>query len=545
MTRTPTLKSALDDALQIVRVDSFHGGLHSDADPLDLELNESPDCQNVKISKTGAVIGRQGFYQMSSTAANADGIAFLYDDNGNTAMALWANGNLYRVILSIPVLTAAAVYTAGRRIAHTTLNNILYYSDGLVPLRQWDPATGIEQAVANTSTAAGNVNPPAANVLCTYNGAILAGNCITTGVLEPSGLRWSDTNNPNSWIGTNIYQVGQGQGGYINSMVPFGISSVGVSPFKALFVGKSQNGCYALSGPLSGLSEALLNITAGVRDGATVKYVPGPSGGGAVMFLGTDFSVWYTNGVESGQISQKFQQELSDYLTYVLTLNNRQKFTAALNSQDNQYILDVGLNRQYVYDYGHKAWTRYAGWTSGYWCQAVDSVGAPQLWVADTTNAKLNLIGGTTDNGTAIAPYWNTPYIHGGSPTQWKSWKFVVVEYATDNTGLGVYSIVNNAAGDFDYVTIDAPGVAVTDGGLDWTIDDWDEANWGTTSLPTAYTVYTKRTRLAHANTNLPSNSLQGQNNQLRITQTTSGQHFELHSLELQFISRGKQQVGR
>lgn len=548
--KSPALNMALEDALRTIRIDSFEGGLDSETDPADLDLNSSPDTQNCKLLKKGRLIVRGGYSPMvTGLAAVPDGFGFLYDTAGNRHFPVWINGNLYDVVSGAAVLVAAATYTSGNRVAFTDLNNILYYSDGAAALRQWNPATGVEQAVANAG-GAGIIAPPATAVLCSYEGQLLAGNNIAAGTPEPSGLRWSNVNDPNRWVGTNVYQVGQGQGGVINSAVPFGIAAEGVAPFKAVFVGKSYQGCYVLTGPTSSFSEVLLNISAGVLDGATVQYIPGPTNGagsvggaGTIVLLGTDMRVWFTNGINSGELSAPIRTELSNYIVDQLGTGQR-LFTGGVNMLANQFILDVGGGRQYIYDWNNKAWMRYIGWPSGRWLSVPNAQGIPITLVADTsaTHRICQVDVGLSDNNNLIDAYWTTPHIHGGIPDINKVWKFVTTEYATDIAN--VILTGTTSIGDVDTETIAAP-VSGAAAPLVWDVGSWDSAFWTSASLLN-YTLYKKKLRFVRQSTEQNANtSLRGDWIQVKVSKSVIQAYLEIRSIELQYYARGRRQVAR
>lgn len=546
MARSLALQSALDDALQSLRVETFNGGLNSDADPNDLGLDSSPDCQNVKILKDGRITGRDGYLPSISglPAAVSDGHCWFNDSTTTRRRYVWNNGSIYDISNgATATLVAAAIYTAGRRVAWCILDNVLYYSDGIIPLRQYNPVTGIEQAVAN-SGGIGVIAPVSATVLCVYDGQIIAGAPIAAGVYEPHSLRWCDVNDPTVWRATNIYKVGNGIGGYINSIVQFGIANVGISPFSALFVGKSEMGCFAMSGATSAFTSLALNVPVGVRDGATVKYIPGPDGAGYMVFLGTDFRVWYTNGSQSGELSQNIRGELSRYIQDRLAVSNQSKFTAALNFLDNQYILDCSGDRQYAYDWNKKAWTRYEGWPSGYWSEPPDGNGVPTIWVADSNNRVCRCNAGLDDNGVAIAPYWTTPDLHCGAPDTLKQFINVLVEYSTDIGNIVITPVVNDGAGYSYSLTIDPPDSS-GDGSARWGTAIWGASVWGS-SGELDFHFYKRKRRLQQLNPNTGTYvNLKGYNVRFKIATTTQNAYFHVLSIALEYLIRGRKHVGR
>lgn len=550
MAQSRALKDALDDAMVPMKI-YFQGpegepcGLDSETDPQDLPLWRSPDCQNVKFLKPGKIIGRAGYVaRTTSMAAVADGIAFFYDNSGARRLAVWVNGTLYDDTTYTLSSVDAGSYTAGNRIAWTTLNNILYWSDGVTALRFWNPALGTSGAVPNAG-GGGVIPPPAASVLTTYAGAIVAGNTYVSATQEPSAIRWCNVNDPTTWVGTNIQQVGQGQGGSINCVVPFGISNVGISPFKALFVGKSKDGVYGLSGALGTLTEFIINAPTGVLDGATAKYIPGPDGSGFVTWLGTDNKVWYSNGSTAGELSTPIRSEVSQYITDRLSISMTAKFTAVRNFEDFQYVLDLGGNRQYAYDYDRKVWTRYDGWSSGYWCEAKGPNGEHVIYCADQTTARIIQANiGLTDGGDDIDPYYKTGYLNANSDSDiWKIWKWIYMEFQTNTGSVDIEARVNLGQGDTATATISIP---VTPGAQDalWDLAVWDVDVWVAGGAAT-YTPYKGKARLKteQATGNTSPGSLSGYDLQLTFSNGTPSTRFEVLGAEVLYLPRGRARV--
>lgn len=553
MPKQLTLKGNLDDAMLSLRIVDFSGGLNSESDPQDLPLNASPDCQNVKLLKPGRLIGRNGYIvTIGSLAAKGDGVAFFYDANGNRRLALWSNGNIYDITTGTLSSIATGIYAAGNRIAWTILNGVLYYSDGVTitgsgasasGTRKWDPVAATEGAVISSGST-GTIPTPAAKVMTTYAGSIVWANTTYSGTTYTDGLIFCNVNDPTTVLGTQLTRVGQGQGGAINSCLPFAVSAAGVSPFRALFVGKSQQGIYALQGALGQTTEILVNCPTGVRDGATAKFVYIPNVGGCIVFLGTDNKVWYTNGVVSGELSSAIRTEISDYIKNQLGLSLTQAFTAVLNYSDFQYVLDLGGSRQYVYDWDKQIWTRYIGWPSGYWTEARDPSGNPTMYVASSTNVSQCNIG-STDNGGAIAPYWKTGWLNIGDPELLKIWKWIYVSYYTDTGALNINATTNQGMGSTASGTMTPTTYAPT-GNVLWDQAQWDVDKWAA-SGSAAYNPYKSRMRLVVPTTGLDGSpeSLRGYDVQVKISEDPSQPtgHFELLGFNLLYLPRGRKRV--
>lgn len=552
MPRSLALKSTQDDALQVLEIKDFTGLLNSDADPLDLALNFSPDCENVRISGNGRLEGRAGYVVKSSLAAIADGCAFFYDKNGARRQCLWANGNLYEVTSSWSVnLIDTACYTAGKRITSTVLANILYYSDGYTfrtssGIQYWNPATNTKGPVISSGSGA-SIPTPACKVLRSYSGQLVLANILYSagGTTAVDSVLWSNVLDPNTIIGTNIFSIGQGYGGEINSLEPMAVAAPGVQPYTSLFIGKSQTGIYLLTGALtpSTAKEVLVNAPTGVLDGATVKIFPGPNNSAIVAWLGTDRQVWYTDGINADALTRdSISSELATYIGDRLASNPAQDFTAVMNFTDRHYVLDVGNNRQYCYDYIRKTWTRYRGWPSGFWCAAKDTAGQDIIFGVDRSAASLHQVNiGLDDNGADIAPYWTTPYVHCNQPTVEKVWHEIYVAWRTDTGNVNISAVTNLGAGQTASASLAPTGTAAGNSALfDLAVFDTDVF---AATQSAKYAISAASARLVYKPSNLPPALLRGSDVQLTASRPAGTAHFELLAIYLLYLPRGHRRV--
>jgi len=560
MPRLGTLKDTIDDALKSLYIGDFSGGLNSEMDPIDLPINASPDCENVRVTKGGRVIGRDGTTVRVSSlpAANSDGAAFFYDDNGERRLVVFNNGALYDCTSYTAVLIQSACYTSGNRVAATVLNRVLYFSDGETittvgsddsGIWKWDPVNSPTSAsILISAGTAGTIETPAAKCLTTYAGSLVLGRIkYVGGTYAKHAVMWSNVNDPTTIVGTNIFQVGQGQGGEINAVVPMAVTAVGVSPYRAIFVGKSEQGIYHLKGALtvSDLSEVLINAPTGVLDGATVQFIPGVDGAGYIVWLGTDYKVWFTSGVESGELSLPIRSELASAIQERHIIHTDPKFTSVRHFKRFQYILDIGkdengVSTAYVYDWDLKIWTRYKRFPSGFWCEAKDTNGQAAIYCADGDDLQ-QADTGTTDNGTQIEPYWKTGFAHAELVDILKVWHWIYISYMTDDTDLVITATVNHGRGSSSVKTIafDSDG---SDAASLWDEAIWDTDTWEVTNHE-QYPPYKRRTRLTVETTEGSKGLLNGYDVQVKIAQSSDGGHFEILGFNLLYLPRGRKRV--
>lgn len=548
MPQSRGLKQALDDAMLAFRITDFSGGLNSEMDQLDLPENSSPDCENVKTNRPGRLVGRDGYVQLiSSLGSDPDGIAFFYDVNGARRLVLFTAGNMYDVTIHALTLIAAGVYEAGTRVCSAALNGTLYYSDGVMAsgIRTWDGTT--EQALQSSSPGVGGIiTTPACKVMTTYAGSLVIGNLrYVDGTTAPHAFQWSDVNDPTTIRGTSIMQVGQGYGGEINCILPLAVASTGVSPFRALIVGKSQFGLYGYSGALStdegGLSEFLINCPAGVRDGETMRYIPGPDGSGFIVFLGTDNKVWAVNGTSAVEISGNIRTELSRYVQERMQ-SVAPRFTSVVNANDFQYMLDCG-GLIYCYQYDLKTWTRYRGLPSGHWVEAKNVFGNAVVYCADRSGQSLSQINyGTTDNGSAIAPYWKTPYIHCGDRNILKTWQWIYCMFRTENGDVVVTTTPDMETGTASIKTLTIDSTETTDD-LIWDTGNWDEHDWAYDSVDT-FRTWKKKARLTYEPPGVNYKELvRGTDVTIKLSTSSITGHFEILGITLLYLPRGRKRV--
>lgn len=541
-------QQALDDAYSGVMVGDFSGGRNTEKDIQDLDPNESCDCLNVKF-RPGRLLGRGGYVALVSAGlpGAGDGTKFFFDAGGNRRQVVWSGGNLYQVTFGIATLIAAGVYNSGNSVCHTTYSGILYYSDGIIPLRRWNPVTGVEEAVPN-SGASGAVPPPAAKVLATYQGCIVAGATTVGGFFEGDVFRWCNVNDPTTWLALSLQAVGQGTGGEVNSISNMGVSDMGVSPFKALFVGKSLRGVFGFQGALGALQEFLIPANVGVLDGKTVQFIPGPDGRAYVVWLGTDRELWFTNGITADKLSGKIRSELAQAILERIQTAANPRFNSVVNTLDYQYVLDIGGGIHFVYDYQLKTWTKYTGWPSGAWTEGVDATGFPAIYVAsDTVSQFAQANYGDSDNGSLITFQWKSGLLNAGNAERLKDWDWLYATFATDqgqleitvDPGPGTLGSGEPATG---ILTVPASGESpfILDQSL---LDGVDVLTAGNQST---FDLFRKKLRLRVPVAAYPglSEKLRASDVQVTIKQSLVQGHFELLGFKLLYLNRGYKRVG-
>jgi hypothetical protein len=553
-----SLKSPIDDGMPKIDLGDFIGGLKSDPDPGDLPPNSSPDCENV-YAAPGRLLGRLGsIVRNASLPATADGAYYFNDSNGARRLAVFDNGNLYDMTDHSLTLVKAGAYTAGHSVCASVLLRKLYFSDGYTittsgpnksGVRYWDPVGAPSDApLLITSGTASTIETPACKAMTSYTGSLVLVNIkYVDGTTANDAVMWSNVLDPTTIVGTNLFRVAAGQGGELNCIEPMGISAAGVTPAKALFVGKSEKGVYLLQGALSSLSETLINAPVGVLDGASVKFVPGSEGSGVIIFLGTNRQLMWTDGINSDiltrDISKEFAQVISDRLSNSATA----RFRAVRDWNKFFYILDTGTDAatstavQYVYDWQYKYLTRFRGWPTGVWVEAVDASSQPIMYCANTSLNQVNI--GLQDDTTPIAKYWKTPWIDAGDPEIWKLWKWLYVAFRTDIGSVTLTATVGQGYGQSGSITLtpSAAAAAASSSDLVWDAGNWDEKNWaaGGSNIQPAYKL---GGRIFYTAPDGTTGILGGSDVQIKISDSSVG-YFEILKLAVLYLVRGRRRV--
>lgn len=421
--------SELEDSYQRLMVPDFSAGEVTYMGALSLPLNAASALLNL-VPYPGRLKYRGGYAQYSPLSYTADQALAFYDTNGDKHFPVWMNGGLYDVVAGVAVPVELLVYTPGERVGATYLNGILYWSTETVPLRYWNPATGIFGAVVQTGVSP----PPASPYLFTYTNAIVAlGVKYGAAAYQPTVMGWSIVNDPGNWDASDAQAVGPLTEATLQFGVLFGIANTGIPPTRTFLVGRSDGGIYSYSGALNALVENVINCPVGCRDGASAQYVPGSNNFGQVIFLGNDAQFWATDGINAFPISLPILDLVSSQANYAGFDDPTVRYWAGYNEKFQYYFCNVG-QLQFCYRWDIKAWSHFIGWPNGpivYGTAATDDNGIPAVYIA--SNDALNkgyfriALAGTGDKNVAPNMYYVSPWLHAGDPELVKIWHWISV----------------------------------------------------------------------------------------------------------------------
>jgi len=403
---------------------------------------------------------------------------------------VWANGNLYDCVNGAASLIKAGAYTVGQQIGRVDLGGILYYTTVTVPLRQWNGTT--EQAVAN-SGGVGTVPPPSGTVLAAYAGSLICGNPTVSAVNYPGGFIYCNVNDPTTWIGANLNQLGSNE--FIMWIIPLGVSAAGVPPTGSFMIG-CANQIFVYQGPLNALTQKIVNSPVGAQDPNSAQFVPSQDLFPGIIFLGSDGQFWITNGITTGCISLKILNLVYNFTQNSKLIFAKPRYFAGYNARYQYYICDFGSNVQLVYMTQTKSWWVISGWPSGSIITGHDNAGFPTNFIANTNvgiTSGLYQVGidFTTFNGVNPNVFYQTAYLHGGDPELWKEWQWVFIgtltvqsTYQVVATGLPLATNTQQSTQPLLFGNPLAPGTLV---GAIWDTSLWDQALW--TGINTLQTV--------------------------------------------------------
>lgn len=485
------IKTALDDGLLQLQNMDLSGGLVTNIGAFALSANQTPDALNCywtsgDLEGQGYLKSRGGYSLVSTLANTSDRLFRFFDVNNIPHLMLWSGGNLYDCRTGTPSLITSSVYTAGSLIGVTVLNNKLYWCTPGVPLRYYDGTT--EAAVPN-SGGTGVVPPPSASYLTVYNGQIVACQPVVSAVTYQGSIMWSDVNDPTTWFGANILQLGSNDGGAIQWALPLGIP--------ALIIGKSQGSSnlnlFLLTGALSvsGLNQSPISCPVAALDPYSACVIPSKQGLSTIMFLASDYHFWQTNGVECWMASRNILPTTQAYIQGSLLANANQRFFSYYYTNQQYYICSVGQQTHFIFRPENLAWWLFQGWPSGDFASftLTKSSGLPALFTAANSPGTSGLyeiaISQATDIGSNPTIYYCTPYLHGGKIEREKQFQWFAL--ATYNVGttynIDGYSIPRADGFVYNMDTLnfaDPAESATTISGVGiWNVSLWNQFVWG------------------------------------------------------------------
>lgn len=210
------------DEYKLDMLESFSGGLNLRSDQFNLAPNESPDLLNVEVDPRGGIRMRNGVERRNVTALGSDvqGIWSLHTDSGTSHLLVnYGTAVAYSVSGDFTDLTGITARTDGSRVYGTTMNNVAYGVSLDQPSFKWDGTTAAD--LSGTFGTSGKM--PQAQYIAFWNNHCWVAHTSESSTTHKSRLRWSATNNPESWDSDDYVDIDIGEAGdYITGLAPDG-----------------------------------------------------------------------------------------------------------------------------------------------------------------------------------------------------------------------------------------------------------------------------------------------------------------------------------
>lgn len=425
--------------LAVERQYDFSGGLNSHASPTTVGDNDITNCQNVFYDLDGALVARDGITKVLTNAIGANAITSqtrYYKNDGTTRHhVFFYNQTMYRVNSASQTSIDATAYTAGSVFTFVTFNNVLYWCNGVEAPREWD----------GTTNAAMSGSPPTAKY---YTGSTTARRLFAAGdTSNPYRLYFSALGNPEDWTTAN-------DAGFIDVVTDDGEPIMGIKEINGVLAIFKKSSTHILSGA-DPQSFTLRQVNSEV--GCIAPYSIAASDR-ELFFLSNKQDFYGFNGTVLRNISKKIT-------TTIASMVQAQLVNCQAQTYRNRYIAAVtstGTTNDTLLDYNYiiskeGAWTKHSGISVASMTTFHGENG--ELYTGDYAGNLHQFNSGTTDNGTAIVAWADTPWHYGKEPERRKKYKrtYVVAE-PTGSYDLRVYPSFDGIKNTTSYQSVSLAG---------------------------------------------------------------------------------------
>ena len=145
-------------------INQFDGGLNTKYDPSDLDLNESPDCQNMVYTDVGAVETRNGYSAFTSaplnTGSRIDGLYTLVEADRTSTLIGFCGGTAWRMSGNTGVTISSSQNTLqdGQNVFAAQAQNKLFISNGINNPMKYDGTAWTRWGVSAPSAPTAAIN---------------------------------------------------------------------------------------------------------------------------------------------------------------------------------------------------------------------------------------------------------------------------------------------------------------------------------------------------------------------------------------------------
>lgn len=385
--------------IQAVELLGWVGGLNKEADPYQLQPDESPDALNVDFGVRGEVLKRKGY---STYATHAALLTHVFNWQGNIIMVENSAHDVFYLVgtTSTDSTLALGAETADEdyNVSAVSMNNKIWLVQHNGTIVQWDGTTwSTVSAWDGTVTTA--AMPQARSLAVAHNRIWAGGVRLSGGTEQRSRVYFSEVIDPTKWITLNFFDIAPDNGQAITALAPFG---------DQIFVFK-ENSLYQIVGSNE------LEFDSYLVDGATGTQAPGTIAnvGLSLFFFDHLRGVYQYDGQGFARVSEKIN-------TYLLDGVNKDEIHKARGvAYRNRYYLSVPWgasttnSRTFVYDPEIQAWTEY-------------DLGFADMTLLDGVPLAVGVKGGNhvsslfdtnQDLGVDINGYFKTAWLSPASPS--------------------------------------------------------------------------------------------------------------------------------
>ena len=448
--------------IKSIQLPGFVGGLNTDADPYQLETNESPDCLNVDFKFRGAVAKRKGYSAVSTTQTDQNVRLVSWEKQGGSEhlIAVDDQGDIwdYTSTPSEEITTWTAPTDADDyHVGAAALGNKLYLTRIDETPKSFDGTTFTSVlATAFDGTAA---RFPKAKHLATAHVRVFAANVDDSGTRHRSRLHWSEVLDAETWNAVDYIDFDPDDGSEITALAPFGEEIVVFKNHSVhLLAGKSPDSFarYVVDHELGTVSPRSV-VPMGAR----------------LIFFDRDKGVWGFDGSGFDLISEKINEYLLDGINY----DQAHKASAFVYRTKLHLSVpwgtDTYCSRTFVWDERTGAWTQY-----DYGASDAAAFGGDVFAAGVRDNAGVvKLFDGLNDDGSAITAYVVTPWLAPEGPEAKSRIRRMDMAFtaATADVTVDMFRDFRTAAAYVSQTFTTTPGGSLWDT-FQWDVDSWDGA---------------------------------------------------------------------
>lgn len=458
---------AKQSPISTIELKGWVGGLNREADPFQLEPDESPDALNVDFGLRGAVSKRKGYKAHTTSHSTATRGTFLehWEELGAGDWFLYVDSAGVVWYTNSGTLSAAGINygTASEPLefpfAFAAMNNKIYVTTlrhATANPRSFDGTTW--SSLTKTAFDGTSATFPKAAFLVSHRERVFAFNVKTAaGTRYRSRVYWSEPADPETWAALSYIDVSPDDGQEITGAYAFG-ETIMIFKNRSLFL-------------LTGVDEKSFTLypvdaQIGCEAPKTVR-----AAGAQLFFFDYRSGVWAFDGAGFEKIDEKIN-------TYLLEgINQANAYKSSGGVYRNRYWLSVPWgasttpNRTFVYDTENDAWTEYDFGVA----DAADLDGV--FYAVGNRDAVgiFEMESGPTDVAANIDAYFYTHWFAPEGP----STKHRLRRTDTAFTAAGDYNIHLDMYRNFGLSPYVEQTVNTNPGGFIWDTAKWGTDAWG------------------------------------------------------------------